>query len=192
MEELKAKGFETFGVEFSSAAVATCRRKQLQVEEANLETLELPAGKFKTIVLSHVLEHLGNPVEILSRVKHGLADGGSIVICVPNVNSPMRTLFGSNWHGWDPPFHLVHYSPSSLKRVCENAGLRVTRIARRMIPDDLRRSLVLLEKRPKRHILVRIVAIPVLMGLSLLGFGSYLLLIAERPSETSGSGRTKF
>ena len=183
LEQLRDKGLEACGVEFSPEAVSWCKNLGLDVVEGSLEDFEIQPGTFRTIVLSHVLEHLADPVRLLKRVASSLGDEGRLVICVPNVNSPTRRLFGPNWHGWDPPFHLVHYDEASLRAACKLAGLSVTRTVKRMIPEDVRRSLLLWQGRNGRHLFLRAVTIPILALLTMLGFGSYLLVTAKVDSE---------
>ena len=182
LEELRDKGLEACGVEFSPVAVAWCRNLGLNVVEGSVEGFEIEPGEFRTIVLSHVLEHLADPVGVLKRIASSLDAEGKLVICVPNVDSPTRRLFGPNWHGWDPPFHLVHYDEATLRAVCGRAGLTVTRTVKRMIPEDVRRSLLLRQGRSGRHLVLRGLTIPVLAFLTMFGFGSYLLVTAKLDS----------
>ncbi len=179
LEELRDKGLKAFGVEFSPEAVTWCKNLGLDVVEGSLEDFEIQPGKFRTIVLSHVLEHLADPVRLLKRIASALGDEGRLVICVPNVDSPTRRLFGPDWHGWDPPFHLVHYDEASLRAACKLAGLSVTRTVKRMIPEDVRRSLLLRQGRSGRHLFFRAATIPVLAFLTMFGFGSYLLMTTK-------------
>jgi 2-polyprenyl-3-methyl-5-hydroxy-6-metoxy-1,4-benzoquinol methylase len=51
-----------------------------------------PTEKFTTIVMSHVLEHVQDPVAVLARAKEWLAPGGRIIIVVPNADSLHRRL----------------------------------------------------------------------------------------------------
>jgi 2-polyprenyl-3-methyl-5-hydroxy-6-metoxy-1,4-benzoquinol methylase len=46
---------------------------------------DLQAARFDTLVFSHVLEHLRNPAEVLSRFVKLLDSGGTVLIAVPNV-----------------------------------------------------------------------------------------------------------
>jgi 2-polyprenyl-3-methyl-5-hydroxy-6-metoxy-1,4-benzoquinol methylase len=48
--------------------------------------------KFDTIVMSHVLEHLSNPVEVLGKIQHWLADDGVFLLSVPNAKSIHRLV----------------------------------------------------------------------------------------------------
>src|SRR5215210_208851 len=48
--------------------------------------------RFDTIVASHVLEHLVDPVAVLSRAREWLAPGGRLIVVVPNADSLHRQL----------------------------------------------------------------------------------------------------
>jgi SAM-dependent methyltransferase len=57
-----------------------------------LESVSLPR-QYDNIVLTHVLEHLDDPVRILGRVNtEWLADGGRLFLVVPNANAPSRQI----------------------------------------------------------------------------------------------------
>src|SRR5690242_5261649 len=51
-----------------------------------------PTDRYDTIVMSHVLEHVGDPVAILSRARTWLAPAGRIIAIVPNADSLHRRL----------------------------------------------------------------------------------------------------
>lgn len=51
-----------------------------------------PGKKFDTIILSHVLEHVDNPVDVLARAKSWIKDKGNFIICVPNAQSLHRKI----------------------------------------------------------------------------------------------------
>lgn len=51
-----------------------------------------PPASYDTIVMSHVLEHVADPVGILERVRTWLAPGGRIIAIVPNADSLHRRL----------------------------------------------------------------------------------------------------
>lgn len=61
----------------------------IRVEQALFEEFE-PAERFDTIVLGHVLEHVQDPVEILTRVRRWLKSDGRIFAAVPNARSLHR------------------------------------------------------------------------------------------------------
>ena len=51
-----------------------------------------PPEKFDTIIASYILEHVEDPVQVLSRAASWLADSGSLIAIVPNAGSLHRRL----------------------------------------------------------------------------------------------------
>jgi 2-polyprenyl-3-methyl-5-hydroxy-6-metoxy-1,4-benzoquinol methylase len=98
------------------------------------ENVELPS-KYDHIVMTHVLEHLDDPVRVLSRVNdEWLSPCGRLFLVCPNANAPSRQIavkmglishnsaitFGEAEHG-----HHRTYSLDTLERDAVAAGLRV-------------------------------------------------------------------
>jgi 2-polyprenyl-3-methyl-5-hydroxy-6-metoxy-1,4-benzoquinol methylase len=98
------------------------------------ETVSLPK-QYDNIVLTHVLEHLDNPVDLLKRVNNEwLSDKGRLLLVCPNANAPSRQiavkmgLISHNAavtpaeadHG-----HRITYSLDTLERDAKAAGLNV-------------------------------------------------------------------
>ena len=124
-------------VEASDQAIAEARSKlTVRVEYVNalFETVTLPA-RYDNIVLTHVLEHLDDPVKVLRRVNdEWLAEGGRFFLVCPNANAPSRQiavkmgLISHNAavtpaeaeHG-----HRITYSLDTLERDAVAAGLKV-------------------------------------------------------------------
>lgn len=48
--------------------------------------------KYETIIMSHVLEHIENPVLLLKRIHHWLSEDGSFLVSVPNAKSIHRLV----------------------------------------------------------------------------------------------------
>lgn len=98
------------------------------------ETVTLPV-KYKNIVMTHVLEHVEDPVKILKRVNdEWLDDDGRFFLVCPNANAPSRQIAvkmglishnaavtdGERKHG-----HYATYSLDTLERDARAAGLNV-------------------------------------------------------------------
>jgi len=98
-------------------------------EEAVLE------GKYDNIILTHVLEHLDNPVGVLSRINsEWLSDKGRFFLVCPNANAPSRQIAvkmglithnnavtpAESEHG-----HRITYTLDTLERDAKAAGLKV-------------------------------------------------------------------
>ena len=174
ISELSDRGVEAHGLEFNQSAVEICLERGFEVSQGAVETSDIPKDFYKWIVLSHTLEHLLDPINALKKVKDALPEDGKVAIAVPNVNSPMVKLFGNDWHGWDPPFHLTHFDKLSLKKLCEKVGLKVIQVKIGGHPEDFTRSLALRKGVWNRSLLLRsILWIP--FGFAqLLGQGSYV------------------
>lgn len=48
-----------------------------------------------------------------------------MVIATPNTGSLARRRFGPQWVAWDPPRHLMLFSPENLQAIAERAGLGI-------------------------------------------------------------------
>lgn len=124
-------------VEASDAAVQEARSRlgdRPQYVNAMFEQVNLPR-RYDNIVLTHVLEHLDDPVVVLKRINNEwLADGGRFFLVCPNANAPSRQiavkmgLISHNSavtpaeaeHG-----HRCTYTLDTLEREAVAAGLKV-------------------------------------------------------------------
>ena len=81
-------------VEASDVAVEAARKKlgdKVEFVNSLFENVALPK-RYDNIVLTHVLEHLDDPVMVLKRVNdEWLAEGGRFLVC-PNANAPSRQI----------------------------------------------------------------------------------------------------
>ncbi len=64
---------------------------RLRYELGTFETMALD-GHYDAIFLVHVLEHVDDPLIVLSRVRDWLAPGGRLFLAVPNANAPSRQI----------------------------------------------------------------------------------------------------
>jgi SAM-dependent methyltransferase len=124
---MRELGWDASGAEPDPAAAEVARRAlgAGRVHTGTLEELGLPAASFDAITLSHVIEHLPDPVATLRECARLLRPGGCVALATPNTRSLARRRFGPDWRGWEPPRHLFLFDPPSLRRAAEAAGLRV-------------------------------------------------------------------
>jgi SAM-dependent methyltransferase len=178
--KLRDRGFEVSGIEMGEAGVRVCRERGLDVTHGNVEGVDLPNERFATVLLSHVLEHVRTPIEVLRRLRSALVPGGRIVIAVPNARGTCARLFAEHWHGWDPPFHLTHFDPQSLRAVLEKAGYEVTKVYTRGHPEDVTRSLAKLIGWPVTSLPLRAALLPPSWVLGKLALGGEICAVAHR------------
>ena len=124
-------------VEASGIALEAARRKlgdKVQFVHSRFETATLPK-RYDNIVLTHVLEHIDDPVGLLKRINdEWLAEGGRFFLVCPNANAPSRQIAvkmglithnaavtpAEAEHG-----HLRTYALDTLERDAVAAGLKV-------------------------------------------------------------------
>ena len=81
---------------------------------------------FDLILMLNLIEHVRNPVAVLSAVRNLLAPEGRLLIKTPNYDSIDARLFRHrNWGGYHCPRHWVLFTPESFSRAAEQAGLRL-------------------------------------------------------------------
>lgn len=124
-------------VEASGIALEAARHKlgdKVQFVHSRFETVTLPK-RYDNIVLTHVLEHIDDPVRLLKRINdEWLAEGGRFFLVCPNANAPSRQIAvkmglithnaavtpAEAEHG-----HLRTYALDTLERDAVAAGLKV-------------------------------------------------------------------
>ncbi len=116
-----ANGFDAEGLELNEVAAGVARKNGYVVHTQLLEDFH-PTDRYDVVVLSNVLEHSLNPQDMLQNVRRILRDGGEVWISCPNNQSLLRTVFGSTWINWHVPFHIVHFSNSTLSNVLKENG----------------------------------------------------------------------
>jgi len=122
---LRSRGFDVVGLEPNLEAAEVARGYGLEVIEAPVEEAELPPGRFGSVLLSQVLEHVEDPHAVLRKVSQTLRPGGVVYIVVPNASSIWRRVFGPDWVHWHVPFHLYHHTEASLAKLCAQCGLEL-------------------------------------------------------------------
>lgn len=124
-------------VEASAEALEAARARlgaRVQLVHGRFETVALPR-RYDNIVLTHVLEHLDDPVQLLRRVNsEWLAPGGRLFLVCPNANAPSRQIavkMGLITHNAAvTPAEAAHghcrtYALDTLERDAVAGGLRV-------------------------------------------------------------------
>jgi ribosomal protein S18 acetylase RimI-like enzyme len=124
-------------VEASDEAIEICKQKldyNITYFNSLFENVELPK-KYDNIILTHVLEHIDDPIGLLSRIKNEwLSKDGKLFLVCPNANAPSRQiavkmkLISHNSaitpseikHG-----HRITYSLDTLERDAKEGGLNV-------------------------------------------------------------------
>lgn len=150
----RSRGWQVFGVEVSPYASDIARKKLgLDVVTGDLKTADFKKDFFDVVACSDVLEHIEDPVDFLSGIRKILKDDGVVYMAMPNAASLYYRVFGllnflNRKNYFLLPYHIVHYSPKTLKVLLEKTGFELAycvlsnskplaRAARRMFIDGL-------------------------------------------------------
>lgn len=124
-------------VEASDEAIKIAKKKlkgKVKFIHSLFETVNLPS-KYDNIVLTHVLEHLDNPILVLKRINNEwLSKRGRLFLVCPNANAPSRQIAvkmglishnsavtsSEKEHG-----HRITYTLDTLEKNAKVAGLNV-------------------------------------------------------------------
>ena len=115
-------GWAAEGLDPDPTAVETARRNGIPATLGRLSDVEGREGAFDAVTLSHVIEHLHDPLADLRRIHRLLGPGGRLWIATPNLLALGHRLFERDWVALDPPRHLVLFTPASLDRLLRRCG----------------------------------------------------------------------
>lgn len=124
-------------IEASSEAIEIAKNNlenKVKFINALFEEVNLPK-KYDNIILTHVLEHLDDPVKILKRINNEwLSENGRLFLACPNANAPSRQIavkMGLITHNAavtaDEAIHghRITYSLDTLEREAKKANLEI-------------------------------------------------------------------
>ena len=137
---------ETVGVDIEPRALEGQDRETLA---ADMRDLPLADGSFESLISVHSIEHVPDPVNVLSEVVRVLTADGVAVVVTPN-----RLTFAKPDEIIDP-YHYVELSPEELRLLCEPWFEKVELLGlfgsvryRAIVSDELAKLDALLRKDP--------------------------------------------
>ncbi|HTY19552.1 MAG TPA: class I SAM-dependent methyltransferase [Myxococcota bacterium] len=142
LERAAARGWQVHGIDVSRVTVEYARKRLGldTVERGDLFQARYPDGHFQAVCMWNCLEHLPQPLETLREVARILADGGVVLVRVPNIDFSRRVwsfrplMRFAGVHEWSylgtyPPHHLYGFTPRTLGKMLARAGLDVLSVA---------------------------------------------------------------
>jgi 2-polyprenyl-3-methyl-5-hydroxy-6-metoxy-1,4-benzoquinol methylase len=130
MQVARRLGWLSYGVDADAAAAAAATAARCG-DIIGSQVHELGASYdrfFNVVTLSHVIEHVHDPVDTLRHCWRILQPGGYVWIETPNIASVGYEVFREHWRGLEAPRHLVLFSSTSLRSCLERAGFERIRI----------------------------------------------------------------
>ena len=124
-------GWQVSGVEPDPKAADAARQRGVDVTVGTIDLLADESDCFDAITLSHVIEHVHEPKQLLQAVQRLLKPDGIVYIDTPNIQSHGAAIFKKNWRGLETPRHLVMFNPASLTGLLYATGFAGIKIERR-------------------------------------------------------------
>lgn len=117
MQRMRKLGWMVEGVDLDPKAVQQAKTKGLSVFAGEIEARKYRDNSFDAIVMSHVIEHVPNPLVLIQECHRILRPEGRLIVVTPNAESWGHRLYGSDWRGLEPPRHLRIFTTASLADV---------------------------------------------------------------------------
>lgn len=128
---MRKDGWDVAGAEFNEEIASNVSKAYgIDVKTGSPPEWGLSDESFDVITINHVIEHIGNPVEIFSACKRLLKKGGLLVVAAPNISSLQATAGKRLWFHLDIPYHIYHFSEEGLVRLLRTHSFHIERIRR--------------------------------------------------------------
>ncbi len=125
---MKRYGWEVAGIDISeSACDFAMKYLGLNIHRGIVEDMAFKED-FDLITMSHLFEHLPDPVNTLKKISQLMSKDGMLVVAGPNFGSFDRWWHGVSWEGYKMPSHLYYLTPQTYCAFLEKAGFRVVKI----------------------------------------------------------------
>lgn len=115
---LKALRFNVCGFETDENLVKKLRDLGLRVYDDIDDVPEELDG----VILNHVIEHVYDPLTVISKLSHKLKVNGLIYIATPSADSGLLKVYKNYWRGLEAPRHLYIFTFESILKVLSDNG----------------------------------------------------------------------
>lgn len=115
-------GWEAWGVDIDPKAVEIAQKTGARILQGGFPKTGLPSEHFDIVTLSHVIEHVHDPIAALQEAFRVLKPGGQIWLATPNMDSFGYAHFRENWLALDSPRHLVLFNTISMGMALTKSG----------------------------------------------------------------------
>lgn len=121
---LKVRGWNVLGVEPSRDAAEAAGKIGIETLNETFEQAKFKTESFDLVILNHALEHIRNPLVLLTKVRRILKKDGLLFIDVPNFGSLTAKLMSTKWPYILPREHYWHFTKDSLFRILEKSKFK--------------------------------------------------------------------
>ncbi len=123
LKSAEGVGWRGRGLEPMAPAAAFARdRLGLDVVESTVETAPFEPASFDAVVMLETIEHVTDPIGVLTAVRRLLRQRGLLVLTTPNWEAFSRHALGDQWAVISPAEHLYLFSEATLTAALRKAG----------------------------------------------------------------------
>jgi SAM-dependent methyltransferase len=149
LKRLVAAGCSVTGIEPNRSAAAAAAEFGTVLVGDDRAVDDFDADTFDVVQAYMVIEHVGDPVDVLGKLRRVCRPGGAIELMVPNFSSRQRRRFGKDWYPLQVPRHLQHFTPATITEALERAGWAQIEVWQQPTTVDLWKSLALRSERSR-------------------------------------------
>jgi SAM-dependent methyltransferase len=121
---------QLWGVDIDQKAVDGLRAQGFHGEVARAEEMVFQSGTFDLVTISHVIEHVESPRQVMQRAYEMLKPGGVFWIETPNIAGwDWRFFKERTWGGYHFPRHWTLWTPQTMSRALMDDGFEVAEVA---------------------------------------------------------------
>ncbi len=126
LREFGSPGWRLEGVDPSEQAASSARRAGLTVHQGDVKDLPLTANSYDLALLIATIEHVEDPLGVLSAIRRLLRPGGRVVIVTDNTRALSFSLFKRrHWGGYHFPRHWHLFNPLAAQMLGTRAALEL-------------------------------------------------------------------
>jgi 2-polyprenyl-3-methyl-5-hydroxy-6-metoxy-1,4-benzoquinol methylase len=128
LSRMRDLGWQVEGNDLDPLAVAAAQAKGLCVRSGDLLDQNYPDACFSAVTMSHVIEHVYDPVKLLKEVRRVLKQHGKVVLLTPNTLSLGHRYFRQDWRGLEVPRHIYLFNSENIRQIFFRAGFSQVKV----------------------------------------------------------------
>lgn len=125
IESLSSSNFKSVGIDFAHPALSAASLKGIDIYLEPIPASFFPPGYFDLITAWMVIEHLPDPISILTKLADWLSPTGYLHLSVPDSSTIFRKLFRGASYDNHTPAHFIHPNHASMTQILSRAGLEI-------------------------------------------------------------------
>lgn len=125
LDGARERGWRCSGIEILLETARYAREERgLDVRAGELRDARFPSGEFDVVYMNEVIEHIVDPVELMTEVRRVLRPGGVALVRTGNAASWSARLRGADWgyYRFEPHGHIRYYSPKAAHYLARATG----------------------------------------------------------------------